>query len=89
MGTGTSYHSIVLRRYSPVHAKWIMPKGTCRKAMGGQIIVQQGYERLNDMKAERTNVWPYRKAMTGPIIILCRYGPMTVPIIVLHRYGPL
>ena len=89
MGTGTSYHSIVLRIYRPVHATGIMTKDTCRKATTGPIIAQQGYDRPNDIKAECPNVWPYRKAMTGPIIVLFRYGPMTVPIIVLRRYVPV
>ena len=89
MGTGTSYHSIVLRRYSPVRAMGIMPEDTCRKDMKGLIVVQQGYDRLNDIKAERPNVWPYSKDMTGPIIIICRYGPMKGTIIVLCRYGPV
>ena len=83
------YHSILLRRYIPVRAMGIIPKDTCRKAMTGPIIVQQGYDRPNDIKAKRSNVWPYSKAVTGPIIILYRYGPMTVPIILLRRYGPV
>ena len=66
-----------------------MPEDTCRKATKGPIIVQQGYDRLNDTKAKRPNVWPYSKATPGPIVVLCRYGPMTGPIIVLHRYGPI
>ena len=89
VGTGTSYHGIVLHRYSPVRATGITPEDTCSKAMKIPIIVQQGCNRPNDIKAERPNVWPYRKAMTGPIIVLCRYDPMMGPIIILHRYDPV
>ena len=55
--------------------------------MTGPIIVQQVYNGPNDIKAERPNVWPYSKANTGPIIVLCRYVPMAGPIIILHRYS--
>ena len=44
--------------------------------MTGPIIVQQGCDRPNYIKAERTNVWPNIKAMTGPIIVICRCGPV-------------
>ena len=87
--TGTRYHSIVLGRYSPVRSKGIMPKDTCRNAMTGPIIAQQGYYRPNDIKSERPNFWTYIKAAIVPISVLCRYGPMTGPIIVLRRYGPV
>ena len=43
VGTGTSYHIIVLHRYSPVCATGIMPKDTCSKDMRGQIIVLRIY----------------------------------------------
>ena len=76
VGTGTRYRSIVLCRYSPVRATGIIPEDTCSKAMTGPIIVQQGFDRQNDIKAERPNVWPNRKAITGPIIVLHRYGPV-------------
>ena len=66
-----------------------MPEDTCSKDMTGRIIVQQGCDRPNDIKAERPNVLPYSKDMTGPIIVLRRHGPMTGPIIVLRRYGPV
>ena len=74
MGTGTSYHIIVLHRYSPVRATGIIPKDTCSKAMTRPVIVQQGCDRPHDIKAKRTNFWPIRKAMTGTIIVLRRYG---------------
>ena len=86
---GKSYHSIVLRRYSSVRATGIITEDTCSKYITGPIIVQQGCDRLNDIKAERTNVWPYSKAMTSPIIVLCIYGPITGPIVVLRIYGPI
>ena len=89
VGKGTIYHSILLCRYIPVRATGIMPEDTFRKVMKGPTIVQQGYDRPNDIKAKQTNFWPYSKAVTGPIIVLCWYGPMTGPIIVLHRYGPV
>ena len=54
----------------------IIPEDTCDKAMAGSIIVQQGCDRMNDIKAERPNVWPYSKATTGPIIVLRRYDPV-------------
>ena len=79
------YHSIVLRRYNLVHATGIMPEYTCRKAITGLIIVQQGYDRPNEIKAERPNVWPYIMAMIVPTIVLCIYGPMAGPIIILRR----
>ena len=65
----------------------IIPKDACSKAITGQIIVQQGCYSPNDIKAKQPNAWPYSKAMTGPIIVLCRYVPMKGPIIVLRRYG--
>ena len=46
-----------------------MPEDTCSKDMTGRIIVQQGCDRPNDIKAERPNVLPYSKDMTGPIIV--------------------
>ena len=76
MGTGKSYHSIVLLRYIPVRDTGIMPKYTWSKAMTGLIILQQGCVRPNDIKAEWPNVWPYIKATTGPNIVLRRYGPV-------------
>ena len=89
MGTGTSYHSIILHRYSPVRVTGIIPEDTCRKDMPGPVIVKQGCDRPNDIKAKQPNVWPYSKAMTGPIIVLCRYGHTTGPIIVLRIYVPV
>ena len=89
VGTVMRYHSIVLRRYSPVHATGIMPEDACSKDKTGPIIVKQGCDRPNDIKSERPNVWLYSKAVTGPMIVLCRYGPITVPIAVLHKYGPV
>ena len=89
VGTGVSYHSIVLRRYNLVRDTGIMPKDTCRKAITGPIIVQQDYGRPINIKAERPNIWTKCKAMAGPTIVLCRYGPITGPIIILRRYGPV
>ena len=66
-----------------------MPEDTCRKDMTGPIIVQLGYDRSIDIKAKRPNFWPYSKAVTGPIIVICIYDPMKGPIIVLRRYGPV
>ena len=54
----------------------IIHEDTRIKAMAGPIIVQQGCDRPNDKKAKRPNVWPNSKAMTGPIIVLRRYGPV-------------
>ena len=55
-GIGTGYHSIVLLIYIPVRATGIMTENKCSKAMTGPIIVQQGYDRPNDIKAEQSNV---------------------------------
>ena len=76
VGTGTIYLIIVLCRYIPVLATGIIPKDTCSKAMTDPIIVQQGCDRANDIKAERPNIWPNKKARIGPIIVLRRYGPV-------------
>ena len=89
MGTGTSYYSIVLRRYSSVSAKEIMTKDNSSKATTGPVTVQQGCDMPNDIKSERPNVYPYSNDTTGSIIVLCRYGPMTGPIIELRIYGPV
>ena len=51
VGAGTSYHSIVLRRYTQVRATGIMTKDTCRKDMAGPIIVQQGCDGPNVIKS--------------------------------------
>ena len=67
----------------------IIPRDMYSKAITGPIMVQQGCDRPNDIKSKRPNVWAYSKAMIGPIIVLCRYGPMTVPMILLCRYGPV
>ena len=42
--------------------------------MTGPIIVQKGCDGPNEIKAERPNVWPNIKAITGPIIVLRIYG---------------
>ena len=39
VGTDTSYHIILLRRYSPVYSTGMMPKDTFNKAMTGHIIL--------------------------------------------------
>ena len=63
VGTGTSYHIIVLRRYSPVRATKIRPKDMCSKAMKGQIIVLRIYGpvRATHIITKGT----YNKALTG------------------------
>ena len=53
-----------------------MPKDTCSKSMTVPIVVQQGCDRPNYIKSELPNVWPNKKAMTGPIILLRRYRPV-------------
>ena len=54
----------------------LMPKDTFTKAITGPIILQQGCDNPNDIKSEKANVWPNIKAMTGPIIVICRYGAL-------------
>ena len=46
VGTGMSYHIIIIRRYIPVRATGMVPKEMCNKDMTGHIIVLHRYGPL-------------------------------------------
>ena len=53
-----------------------MPEYTCSNDMTGPIIVQQGCDMPNNIKAKRKKIYPNSEAITGPVIVLRTYGPL-------------